>query len=67
MKVFVIMPFKEQFKKIYHDIIEPTCNILDLLPVLADNIKNPAKPIPEEIFENIRESLFVIAEVSEQN
>ena len=66
MKVFTIMPFRPKYDEIYRDVIEFNCAQLFLTAERADEIMNPG-PIPPQIFQHIRESLFIVADVSDSN
>lgn len=66
MKVFVIMPFQPRYEEIYRDVIKINCDQLFLTAETADQIMEPG-PIPSQIFQSIRDSLFIIADVSDAN
>ncbi len=66
MKAFVIMPFLPELDPIYHKVVIPTCSELGIQVKRADQILEPGS-IPEQIYQSIRDSLFVIAEISRQN
>lgn len=66
MEAFVIMPFRPELDSIYHKIIDPTCSDLGIKVLRADKILDPGS-IPQQIYDSIRDSLFVIAEISLQN
>jgi hypothetical protein len=66
MKTFIIMPFRPELEEVYRSAVIPACIALNIEPVRADEILDPGS-IPEQIFQAIKDSLFVIAEISEQN
>jgi hypothetical protein len=66
MKTFVIMPFRDELEEIYRSAVVPACATLGIQPVRADEILDPGS-IPEQITSAIRDSLFVIAEISQEN
>lgn len=66
MKVFTVMPFRPRYDEIYRDVIEFNCAQLFLTAERADQILAPG-PIPPQIFQSIRESLFLVADVSDSN
>jgi hypothetical protein len=63
MKIFVMMPLASKFDPIYA-LVNSACRPLRLEP--ERKILEPGS-VPERIFEKIRNSLFVIADVSEHN
>ena len=66
MKAFVIMPFRDRFDEMYRSVIVPACTRPGVHPVRADEILDPGS-IPEQITQAIRDALFVIVEISQQN
>ncbi len=63
---FVIMPFNEKLNPIYDSIIKPVINGLKLKCLRADEIFT-SKPIIEDIWENIKKSNFLIADLTDRN
>jgi hypothetical protein len=63
MKIFVMMPLNKKFDPIY-GLIKSACRPLRLEP--ERKILEPGS-VPDRIFEKIRNSLFVIADVSKHN
>ncbi len=67
MKVFVIMPFGKGVDEIYTLGIQPAVNKYEKLKLIrGDEILTPGA-IPAQIIQAIRDSLFVIAEISMEN
>ena len=64
--VFVIMPFKERYFKIYEDHIEPVVREMGLKCKKADDFST-SKSILEDIWSNIAKSRFIIADLSTRN
>jgi len=66
MTAFVIMPFAPELSAIYASVIVPVCRRLGIEPLRADRILEPGS-IPDQITSAIRNSSFVIGEISNQN
>ena len=66
MNAFVIMPFVSELNPVFHNVVVPACSKVGIKAIRADQILEPGS-IPEQIFGSIRDSLFVIAEISRQN
>lgn len=66
MKAFVIMPFGEQFDKIYELFIAETLDDMDLKFQRADDIKSQQN-ILKDIIEGISKSDLIIADLTEPN
>jgi hypothetical protein len=65
--VFMLSPFSEPYNTIFTDHIKPTIEkINNFLCIRADNIYDN-KPIIEDIWKNINESLIIIAELTGRN
>ena len=65
MNAFIIMPFDVKYDVVY-SVIQVACEKADLFPVRADEIKEIG-PIINHIFDSIKNSDFIIAEISEKN
>ncbi|AFU57890.1 hypothetical protein Ngar_c09480 [Candidatus Nitrososphaera gargensis Ga9.2] len=63
---FVLMPFNEEYKFVYNDIIKPVVNALGLEAKRADDIFEPA-PIIQGIWEHINKANVIIADLSGRN
>jgi hypothetical protein len=66
VRVFVVMPFREPFDTLYHDVIRPVVEDADMIPQRVDEISGPGI-ILDDIRQQIEESHVVIAEVSTPN
>lgn len=64
--VFVIMPFREQFFKIYADHLKPVVSKMGLKCKRADDIFT-SRNIIEDIWSNIAKSRIIIADLSNRN
>jgi hypothetical protein len=60
------MPFHHYFDIIYRECIIPACLKSGITAIRADEILDPGS-VPEQIYDSIRDSLFIIADISEQN
>lgn len=60
------MPFRPAFDEIYDTVIKDTIIQTGLTPIRADNIFSPGIII-DNIFESIRSSKVVIADITEKN
>lgn len=60
------MPFRERYDEIYKDVVQLVCDQLYLNAERADEILDTG-PIPPQIFQSVRDSLFIVADVSEPN
>ncbi len=65
-KAFVVMQFSDQFDALYSDVIEPTCEKFGFKVERADDIYRSGSII-EDIVRSIRESSFVIADMTPDN
>ncbi len=65
MKLFVAMPFADEFKPVYEAIREVSRD-LGMNPIRVDELCEPG-PIIEQIVKEIGNSDFVVAEVSNRN
>lgn len=65
-KIFIIMPFKSAFDSVYYRIIKKVLSVSGLEAIRGDEIVEPGD-ITEQILNEIRESLFVIADISIEN
>lgn len=65
-KAFVVMQFSDQFNALYGDVIKPTCEKFGFDVVRADDIYNSGLII-QDIVRSIRESSFVIADITPDN
>jgi hypothetical protein len=65
MKVFIAMPFAEEFNAVYAAIKDVSQQV-GLTAVRGDEVYEPG-PIVQQIFKDIAESDFVIAEISSKN
>jgi hypothetical protein len=63
---FILMPFTEKLNPIYESIIKPVIKDLKLVCLRADEIFK-SKPIVEDIWENIKKSKFLIADLTNRN
>lgn len=63
---FIIMPFTDKLNPIYESIIKPVIKDLKLECLRADEIFK-SKPIIEDIWDNIKKSRFLIADLTERN
>lgn len=63
---FVIMPFNDKLNPIYESIIKPVLKDLKYNPLRADEIFT-SKPIIEDIWQNIKKSKFLIADLTDRN
>lgn len=66
MKAFVIMPFDKRFARIFFECIRPACKRLGIDAIRADETHEPGKII-DQIIRLIKDSLFVIADISQKN
>lgn len=65
-KAFIVMQFSDQFNALYSDVIKPTCEKFGFEVVRADDIYNSGLII-QDIVRSIRESSFVIADITPDN
>lgn len=63
---FIIMPFNHLLNPIYESIIKPILKELTYNPLRADEIFT-SKPIIDDIWENIKKSKFLIADLTGRN
>jgi len=63
---FVLMPFREQFFRIYEDHIKPTLEDIGLRVMKSDDIFNTTEII-EDIWEYINKAKIIIADVTGRN
>lgn len=63
---FVIMPFTDKLDPIYESIIKPVLKELKYNPLRADEIFT-SKPIINDIWQNIKKSKFLIADLTDRN
>ena len=66
MQVFVIMPFRPNFDRVHKECILPACLKCGITAIRADEILDPGS-VTQQIYDSIRDSLFIIADISEQN
>jgi hypothetical protein len=64
--VFVIMPFKEEFKNLYTKHLKPLCKTLHLEVKRADDFFH-AQDIVRQVWSNICAARLLIADISERN
>ena len=64
--IFVLMPFAEEHREIYDDVIKPLANEMGLKAIRADEIFG-SKAIMEDILKAIAESKIIIADVTNRN
>lgn len=65
-QAFVAMPFKEEFTEIYEDVIRPAIENAGLTCLRVDEVPDN-KVITDDIEDGIRDSLLLIADVTERN
>ncbi|MSW21379.1 MAG: hypothetical protein F2873_10840 [Actinobacteria bacterium] len=63
---FVLMPFAPDLRQIYDDVIAPTVAGLGLRCIRADDLFDN-RPIMDDIWDNIRRSRLVIADLTGRN
>lgn len=63
---FVIMPFSDKLDPIYESIIKPVLKELKYNSLRADEIFT-SKPIIDDIWQNIKKSKFLIADLTDRN
>lgn len=64
--IFVLMPFAEEYREIYDDVIKPLAKEIGLKSLRADEIFG-SKAIMEDILKTIAKSKIVIADVTNRN
>lgn len=64
--IFVLMPFAEEYREIYEDVIKPLAKELGLKSLRADEIFG-SKAIMEDILRTIAKSKIIIADVTNRN
>ena len=63
---FILMPFNDKLNPIYEKIIKPVLTELKIKGLRADEIFI-SRPIIEDVWNNIRKSKFLIADLTERN
>ena len=64
--IFVLMPFAEEFKEIYDDVIKPLAEEMGLESLRADEIFGLG-PIMEDILKMIAKARIIVADVTKRN
>jgi hypothetical protein len=63
---FVVMPFQPRFDLVYQDVFTPAIQDAGLVPVRGDEIYG-ARRVMQDVWEGIRVSRMVLAEVTDRN